>query len=344
MKETEVWDIASRLMPQSALEDDAYHEAFSPHLRRVYSIDAFTEGTHFDLKWQSLQQIGWRCLTASLSDLAACGANPLGYLVSLVLPEEATVAEVKALYQGFEEATNAFSPSLSPSFSLWGGDTVKGQSWILSLTVIGEVESHVQLKRSSAQAGNYIIATGSHGLAGLGCFLLQKKADTYAFPTAMKAFYTPVAHIQAGRVLADSIPEASLMDTSDGLADAALKCADASGLHFILEEERLVIHPELVQASERFPDFNALTTLLYGGEDFELLASVPQTSWLKHRNDLEACGFQVIGMVEAVSTTSDIGASLQDESGKRKRLSYQHTFQHFISILETRHDDPPIRR
>ncbi len=331
MKETEVWDIASRLMPKSALQDDAYHEDFSPTMRRVYSVDAFAEGTHFDLRWQSLKSIGWRCLTASLSDLAACGANPLGYLVSLVLPEQATHEEVRSLYQGFEEATQAFSPS----FSLWGGDTVKGQSWMLSITVIGEVASHVQLKRSSAQAENLIIATGTHGLAGLGCFLLQKEADTHVFPMAMKAFYTPTAHIKAGRVLADLIPEASLMDTSDGLADAVLKCADASRLHFVLEEERLVIHPELIQASERFPDFNALTTLLYGGEDFELLASVPQRSWFEHRNTLEAYGFHVIGVVEAVQKASESGASLQDESGNRTQLSYQHTFQHFISISET---------
>jgi thiamine-monophosphate kinase len=324
IKEADVWQAAQPLMPPLAQNDDCFHEVISPKLKRLYSLDTFVEGTHFDLKWQSLQSIAWRCLAASLSDLAACGGTPLSYLIGLTLPENVTQEEVDAFYEGLHVATQAMAPELA----LWGGDTTRGSQWVISLSVIGQVAADVTLTRSQAQVGHVILTTGHSGLAGLGCQLLSLGKDIASFPEAIQHFKRPTAQLQAGQCLAKLIPQASLMDTSDGLADALVKCAKASGTHFTVDGSKIVVSSELLMAEIYFEEVDTLDLLFYGGEDFHLLASVPQAAWLTHKSALEAVGFYDIGVVEACVNQAPY-ASVQWQDGFRQGLFEEKSFQHF---------------
>ncbi len=324
IQEADVWQVAQALMPPLAQNDDCFHEALNPEIKRLYSIDTFVEGTHFDLKWQSLESIAWRCLAASLSDLAACGATPLSYLIGLSLPHDVRSQDVKAFYQGLKDATQAMAPQLK----LWGGDTTSGTQWVISLSVIGQAPSQVKLTRSDAQVGNVILTTGHSGLAGLGCKLLTLEKDVSLFPKAIQQFKTPVAQLEAGQCLARLIPHASLMDSSDGLADALIKCAKASGTHFSVDGSKLIVSAELLLAEIHFEEVDTLDLLLYGGEDFQLVASVPQADWQTHQDALEAIGFYEIGVVETCVKQAPY-ASVQWQDGFRQGLYEEKSFQHF---------------
>ena len=328
--EADVWQTAQRLMPPLAQNDDCFHEPLNPETKRLYSLDTFVEGTHFDLKWQTLQSISWRCLAASLSDLAACGAMPLSYLIGLTLPQNVSQDDVNAFYQGLADATQAMAPQLK----LWGGDTTRGSHWVVSLSVMGEAPAHVKLTRSDAQVGNIILATGHSGLAGLGCKLLTREKDTSLFSQALQQFKTPVAQLTAGQCLARLIPQASLMDTSDGLADALIKCAKASGTHFTVDGSKLIVSAELLLAEIHFEEVDTLDLLFYGGEDFHLVASVPKDAWLKHQEVLETVGFYEIGVVEA-SVNQAPYASVQWQDGFREGLYEEKSFQHFKAEAST---------
>lgn len=330
IQEADVWQIAQRLMPPLAQNDDCFHETLNPEIKRLYSLDTFVEGTHFDLKWQSLESIAWRCLAASLSDLAACGATPLSYLIGLTLPQNVSQNDVNAFYQGLADATQAMAPDLA----LWGGDTTRGSHWVVSLSVIGQAPAHVKLARSDAQVGNVILATGHSGLAGLGCKLLALEKEVSLFPQAIQQFKTPVAQLQAGQCLARLIPQASLMDSSDGLADALIKCAKASGTHFSVDGSKLIVSTELLLAEIHFEEVDTLDLLFYGGEDFHLVASVPKDAWLKHQTDLEAVGFYEIGVVEACVNQAPY-ASVQWQDGFREGLYEEKGFQHFKAELSS---------
>ena len=328
IQEADVWQIAKDLMPPQAQNDDCFHEAINAQTKRVYSIDTFVEGTHFDLKWQSLESIAWRCLAASLSDLAACGATPLSYLIGLSLPHDVTRQDIELFYKGLKDATEAMAPDLA----LWGGDTTRSTHWVVTLSVIGEVPADVQLKRSDAQVGNVLLSTGYSGLAGLGCQLFTLEKETALFPQALEAFRTPTAQLKAGQCLAKLVPQASLMDTSDGLADALIKCAKASGTHFLVDGSKLKVSAELWSAEMCFEAIDALDLIFYGGEDFQLLASVPAQAWQEHQGALEAVGFYEMGQVERLSSSPDRDASyasVQWNDGFRQVLDEHKSFQHF---------------
>ncbi|MCE2930011.1 MAG: hypothetical protein LW809_01310, partial [Vampirovibrionales bacterium] len=217
---------------------------------------------------------------------------------------------------------------------LWGGDTTRGSHWVVSLSVMGEAPAHVKLTRSDAQVGNIILATGHSGLAGLGCKLLTREKDTSLFPQALQQFKTPVAQLTAGQCLARLIPQASLMDTSDGLADALIKCAKASGTHFTVDGSKLIVSAELLLAEIHFEEVDTLDLLFYGGEDFHLVASVPKDAWLKHQEVLETVGFYEIGVVEA-SVNQAPYASVQWQDGFREGLYEEKSFQHFKAEAST---------
>lgn len=321
LNESGVWQIAQAIMPPNATGDDAFHETLMHDLtqpvRRVYSVDTFVENRHFRLDWQPPDAVAWRCLAASISDIAACGANPLGFLIGLSLPGDVTPEAVAQFYNGLKQ----FCDTHAPNLELWGGDTTRAEAWVISITVIGEVEAHVQLKRNAARASDVLLASGAHGLAALGLHALEAK-QTPKYPNALERFTHPIPRLAAGRALASLVPHAALMDTSDGLADAALKIASASHCRAVLEASKLALHPEL----KTLDAAQALQYQLYGGEDFELLAALPPTDWDRHQSELTALGFHVVGYLEAGHAANSF---IKGTDGQAAPLDAAATFQHF---------------
>jgi thiamine monophosphate kinase len=118
------------------------------------------------------------------------------------------------------------------------------------------------------------------------------------------------------------------MDSSDGLADALIKCAKASGTHFAVEGSKVVVSSELLLAEIHFEEVDPLDLIFYGGEDFHLVATVAQDAWLTHQDALEAVGFYEIGVVEPYVEHAPY-ASVHWGDDVREGLNETKSFQHF---------------
>jgi thiamine-monophosphate kinase len=312
------------------LRDDCH---YTPTTGQVVSVDCFVEHRHFEFGWMQPEQVGFKCASAALSDIAAMGATATGLLVGLTVPElqagdEDTI--LLPLYQGLQTAL----AQASPMAQLLGGDWVAGPCWQLAVTVLGQVaQGHSAGLRTHAQAGDVVLLWQGHdhGLAGLGCVLLQEGLASCAHPSqwsdALAAHTHPKPGYSAGVGLASLGQRYALMDTSDGLADAALKISQLSQVSVVLDEVALPLHPLLVEA-EAQGLLKARHTQLYGGEDFGLLATCTPATAGQLPTGLR---WQRVGQVEARSDTLPKGeacAWLRSTQGTLLPLRYGLTYQH----------------
>ena len=222
----------------------------------VVSTDAFVEGVHFRWRTQSARTAGRRALVASLSDLAAMGARPLGFTWALGVPGDLSVSAVDGLTAGLvAEAATHGAP-------LVGGNVTGSDQTSLTLTVLGAVTRGRALTRSGARAGARIFVTGELGTSAFEVARAERGAGRVRF--------VPTPRLAAGRALARIAGVGGCIDVSDGL--------DADLAHLLAGTE---LAPEL--APDRFPrparfdtrctraGLDAELLLRSGGEDYELL-------------------------------------------------------------------------
>lgn len=311
----------------AVLGDDCF---FEPSLGRVYSTDGFVEDRHFSLQTFSWADVGWKTAAAAISDVAAMGAELCYLLVSLGVPQHATAQQVSQLYQG----VLALLAHLQQG-QLVGGDTIASPSLSLTHTVVGQVPAghHVGL-RSGAKPGDCLITTGPHGLSALGLRALQNNWSQY--PTAVEKHRRPIPKIKQGLEISALVncigSRYALMDSSDGLADACLKLATQSGVELVLEEAALPWPEELLHFAQKTSEVEALELMLYGGEDFELVACVPPQTWELLKN--QSPDWVLIGHVQQTSTQREPQglAWLNPKNGPPLQpLSAEKTYQHFNS-------------
>jgi len=277
--------LANNGADQQALQDDTF---FDPASRQFYTTDTLVEGQHFSRAYCSAYDIGWKAAAVNISDIAAMGGEPLYLLVSVSVPEAYDMAWLKELYQGLFAACEQFNARIV------GGDTVGSPVFSITVTAIGHCsESKQPAHRWLAEAGDLLITTGPHGLSHVGLLTLNSGLDNY--PVSQKLHRRPQPQVAAGLLLQKHFSRIAMMDTSDGLADAALKMAQASQKILVLNETQIEIHPEL-RAYAAVHKLRALDLALYGGEDFQLLACVSAEEWKKQGSEL-AQSFQIIGKV-----------------------------------------------
>jgi thiamine-monophosphate kinase len=318
--------ILSTLAPYLAnplvLADDTYMDTASGW---VMTTDLLIENQHFCWDYCSVADVAHKALAVNLSDLAATGAQPRLVLVSLGLPPGVGSDTIATFYATLKSLCQQYRCQIV------GGDTVAAPTWVINITALGTLpEGHTPGRRAGAQPGDFVITTGPHGLSAVGLWALQNHVP--GLDASKQAHRRPTPHVAAGLWLSGHYRRYALMDTSDGLADAALKIAAASNVSVVLEASQLAIHPELQSATPpascRRKSESSLgspqETLLYGGEDFELLACVPELvpGWERD--------FQVIGRVEAVSANAgQPSAWLVTDQAERLRLDATHCYQHF---------------
>lgn len=228
----------------------------------VVAVDSIVEGVHFPAE-SAPADIGYRALAVNLSDLAAMGAEPAWFTLSLSLPraEESWVAQFA---QGLFEAAQAYD------LALVGGDTVKGPL-VVTVQIAGWVESDRWLTRSGARPGDAVMISGATGEAAGGLAALRgQMALTPAVQALRRRFLRPTPRVALGRRLRGVATAA--MDISDGLlADLDKLCA-ASGCGARIDVDALP------RSSDLAATFDAETCLRYaltGGDDYEILCAVP---------------------------------------------------------------------
>lgn len=248
---------------QTDIGDDA--AVLRPQSRPIaLSVDVAVEGVHIDLALLSYAQAGERAMTAAVSDLAAMGARPLAALSSLIAPRGLPHADFVALHTGIARAARDYGCPVV------GGNLSSGAQLSLTTTVVGSIPGP-GLLRAGARPGDAVYVTGPLGGAALGLRLLQLGAADQS-PELVRAWRTPRARLAEG--LALSGVASSAIDISDGaLADLGHIC-EASGLGAIIEAARVPLAPGLAELS-RAMGIDPLTFALTGGEDYELLYTLP---------------------------------------------------------------------
>lgn len=251
--------------------------------RLCMTTDLFWEDVHFRRAYFSPADVGYKALAVNLSDIAAMGCRPTGFVLGLLCPGDAD-------REYWEEAMTAMAELAGRhDVPLVGGDLSRGDKVGLSVTVWGEPgESGRFLTRGTASAGEVLFVVGELGLARVGLSALEGRgSDTAAhFPAAVAAHLRPVPRVAEGLVLAGIPGVSSCMDVSDGLArDLPRLLPPGRGADIFLPPAAL--HPEVTAHAAghgRKPEKEAV----FGGEDYALVATVAPGEWPAVRAALPA--------------------------------------------------------
>lgn len=244
------------------------------------TTDLLAERIHFDLSYTTYRRLGYKALMVNLSDLAAMGGTPRYVLIALALTARETLHDIQALYTGIRSACRTTGAVVV------GGDTSASRTDLfLSITVLGEAKPREVLRRSGACAGDRLYVTGTLGDARAGLEILTTarvgprgrigRARDTAFLT--ERHLAPSARLTEARLLAEQGLASAAIDLSDGLAGDFRHICKESGVGGVIEAARLPMSSALIAhagALHRDPIEYALT----GGEDYELLFTVPPRS------------------------------------------------------------------
>jgi thiamine-monophosphate kinase len=246
--------------------DDAAEVELPAGERLLTSTDLLLEGVHFDFAWTSPRDLGAKAVAVNLSDIAAMGGTPRFLYVGLACPAEAAVADLEAFVDGVLAETGRYGVALV------GGDTCRSPGpWIVSVTIEGSVPAGEAVGRDGARPGDRILVSGTLGDSALALALWQEGATPAPFLAARHCRPTP--RLALGRELAGHRLATAMIDLSDGLASDLQHILQASGVGAELGSAALPLSPAFREVLARQPQRLALA--LGGGEDYELLCTVP---------------------------------------------------------------------
>lgn len=279
----------------------------------VLTTDALTAGVHFFAE-DAPASIAQKILRVNLSDLAAKGAVPRGYLLSLLLPKQIDESWIEAFVSGFAEDQQRYG------IRLFGGDTSRIDGPLTaSITAIGEVAKGTMLPRNGAQIGDLLYMTGGLGNAALGLKVHQGELEANEY--LLDRYLHPRPRLEVGPQLIGLA--SACMDISDGLVQDAGHLARESGVSLTINTKQLTFSREARDILNQNDKYFEL--MLTGGDDYELLFTAPP----RKKPDLIALSettevtITAIGMVEEGS-----GVTVLGEDGKALEFA-QTGWQHF---------------
>jgi thiamine-monophosphate kinase len=248
----------------------------------VITTDLLIEGVHFDLLYTPLKHLGYKSVIVNISDVYAMNAIPTQITLSIGISNRFSLEALDEFYEGVYAACEKYDVDLI------GGDTSSSQKgFIISITAIGEVAPDKFIKRNTAQNGDLICCSGDLGAAYVGLVFLERekkiflenpnvKPDLEGEKYVIGRFLKPEARKDIIDFFGDAgiIPTA-MMDISDGLSSEILHICKQSELGCILYEEKIPVAEETRKAAFKF-ELDPTACALSGGEDYELLFTIPQ--------------------------------------------------------------------
>lgn len=301
------------------LADDAAFLTPPPGCDIVLKADAIVGGVHF-LPGDPAADVGRKALRVNLSDLAAKGARPLGFLLSLALPQDVEEGWLAGFAEGIRADAEAFG------CPLLGGDTDGTPGPIvISVAMIGSLPASTMVHRAGARPDDRLFVSGTIGDAALGLALALAQGDRWPIAEAERSFLRSRHHLPRPRTaLAEAIRAhaSASIDVSDGLVGDVAKLCRASGVAARAEIAAIPFS----DAARRVlaADASVLPRMLTGGEDFEIVCTVPPARADAFRAAAQAAGVAVceIGRIEAGS-----GVRFQQADGQPmvfREASYSH--------------------
>jgi thiamine-monophosphate kinase len=288
--------------------DDAAIFKATPGFDQILTCDWFLEGTHFLRDTHPPGAVGWKCLARAVSDVAAMGGVPRCFLLSLALPTAHVGSWLTEFLRGLRRASKRFSCALA------GGDTTRRKDILINVTVVGEVRRGTAVLRSGAKPGDIVFVSGRLGEAELGLRYIRagKRPTKSSDPVLQKHLY-PEPRLALGHWLAEARLASAMMDLSDGLSTDLPRLCAASGVGARLTEAHIptIRLPEKKLRSASDP----LNLALHGGDDYELLFTVP----LRKRKRVPRF-FQGLPITAIGEITSQRTLLLTQENGSEIRL------------------------
>ena len=265
---------------------------------RVVTTDMLTEGIHFDLMYTPLKHLGYKAVIVNLSDVYAMNAIPHQITVSIAVSSKFSVEAIEELYTGIHLACEQYNVDLV------GGDTVSSLSGlIISVTAIGEAGKEEIKYRSGAQKNDLVCVSGDLGGAFLGLQLLEREKAIYEKDNAIQPDLTGFDYVLERQlkpearwdiiewIREEKIQVHAMIDISDGLSSEINHICKASGKGCHIYPDKLPVHPDVKEAAKEF-NMEYLAPVLHGGEDYELLFTVPMSEFdkISKRKDVHIIG------------------------------------------------------
>lgn len=292
----------------------------------LVTTDTMVEGVHFRLDWSSPSDIGWKLMATNLSDIAAMGGGPGVAFLNLTLRADLDDAFVDGFIDGMAQAVDTLVPS-SFTVTIAGGDvTSTSGPLVLSLTLMGESSPAGPVLRQGAVPGDRIVLFGYTGLSRAGLALLNGELDAPLedYPAALRAHKRPQPRVHEGALLGLYGVPSALIDISDGLAQDLGHLLKKSQVGASLETHNLPRHEELTRLAQA-TGVDMLPWMIGGGEDYELLVTVPPARMPKLWELARRYQWDVydIGEIRA----KEEGLRILDAKGQRlnfETLGYRH--------------------
>lgn len=302
--------IQNKLSKNSYIGDDC---AYLKDLEIVVTQDSLVEDIHFSNKFTTPYQLGYKSVIVNLSDILASGATPKYLTVSMSLPKKVDETFINEFYQAIEDLSKEFD------FEVIGGDITGSSKIFISICAIGLTKNRKISSRKNAKVGDYVVTTGVHGSSAAGLWLLQNNKSVYftdfhLMPKIKKDFSDEIAM--------KCNTDYAMMDTSDGLADALFKIAQSSDVLISVDMDKIPYDKNIEeiakQANTSYKDW-----ILYGGEDFQIVACINKENLDKITPDL----YTIIGQVKKKTEKSFVEIKTGNEILKINNL--EKTFNHF---------------
>jgi thiamine-monophosphate kinase len=288
----------------------------------VISTDMLIEDIHFDLMYTPLKHLGYKSVIVNLSDIYAMNATPTHITMNIAFSNRFSLEALDDFYEGVYAACEKYNVDLI------GGDTSSSQKgFIISVTAIGEITENKIVKRSGAEKGDLLCVSGDVGSAFLGLTLLEREKKIYLDNPQIQPDLENEQYI-VGRLLKpearkdivefferENILPTSMMDVSDGLSSEILHICKQSNVGCKLYEEKIPVNEQARQFAYKL-ELDPTACALSGGEDYELLFTLPQAEYDKLVLNEQ---ISVIGYI----TDADEGAHIITRGGNTHKLTAQ---------------------
>ena len=307
--------------------DDAAILAPTPGQDMVISTDLLIEGVHFDLTFCPLKHVGYKAVAVNVSDVAAMNGVPTQIVVGIAIGSRYSVEAIEELYEGMRVACENYHVDLV------GGDTTASRGGLtISITVLGQVPQGRAVRRSGAKPNDLLCVTGDLGGAFLGLQVLEREKAAWTadpdmqpelekYPYVLQRQLRPEARMDIVHELRDlGVVPTSMIDISDGLASEVLHICQQSGTGARVFSENLPAANPTLEVAAEF-NLDPIMCMLNGGEDYELLFTLPLTDHDKIKNHPD------ITIIGHITEKSD-GVNLVTKAGQAVPLQAQG-WQHF---------------
>ena len=291
-------------------------------MKTLVTTDLLLEGIHFDLTYVPLKHLGYKAAVVNFSDIYAMNGTPKQITVSLGISKRFSVENIDALYEGIKLACDIYGVDLV------GGDTSASMTGLtISITCIGVAEENKIARRNGAKENDLICVSGDLGAAYMGLQLLEREKSVLnevdgATPKFEGREYIlerqlkPEARKDIIKILGEKgIVPTSMIDVSDGLSSELMHICTQSKTGCRIYEDRIPIDYQTAVTAEEM-NLNVVTAAMNGGEDYELLFTVPLD---KHEEVSNIEGISVIGHI----TSESLGCAMITRDGSEIVLRAQ---------------------